>query len=104
MCLTVVLDDRVIAVATIETPPAATPHLAIVRFHIDHGFFQHQTLTACAGHHWPPCGDYVVLESTVSRLLIGARCERGTSKGGEEANNRRDQTVSACLRFQIFAF
>ncbi|WHZ30228.1 MAG: hypothetical protein OJF51_005031 [Nitrospira sp.] len=46
MYLTMVLDNSVIAVATIETTPAATPHLAIARFQIDHVLFQHQSLTA----------------------------------------------------------
>jgi hypothetical protein len=41
MSLTVVLYDVVISMATIETAPAAAPHLAIARFHIDHVFFEH---------------------------------------------------------------
>jgi hypothetical protein len=46
----VVLHDGIISMATVDTAPAAAPHLSIARFHIDHMFFQQQALTACTGH------------------------------------------------------
>lgn len=57
--LTVLLQDGVIPMATIDTAPAAAPHLAITRFYIDELLSQHQSMTACTGHCSPPFGDFI---------------------------------------------